>query len=281
MREQMERNLRNLPAEQRRAMQQMMQRMRQTPRPGAPGALPGLPAIPGLGDRHPHARLGARVEPPSATLAEQLDLPKDQGLVLREVMPDSAADKAGLKTHDILLELNGQPVPNRVEGLTRLMANIKPDAAVEAVVFRKGKKETIKGLKLPEAKAVPPGAPGGFGPPGGLPAPPGAPGGFPGGLPGLPGAPGGAGGAGGGVMTTLFRSDDRFTLRHQEGSLIITLTGKVADGKGKVRDIHVQDGRESNKYDSVDKVPEQYRDKVKNLMEMSEKSGGSSEIKTP
>jgi hypothetical protein len=82
-------------------------------------------------------------------------------------------------------------------------------------------------------------------------------------------------------MTTLFRGDDRFTLRHQEGSLVITLTGKVADGKAQMSEIHVQDGRESNKYESVDKVPERYRDKVKNLMEMSEKSSGRIEIKTP
>ncbi len=82
-------------------------------------------------------------------------------------------------------------------------------------------------------------------------------------------------------MTTLFRTEDRMTLRHQEGSLIITLTGKTSDGKVKVSDIQVQDGRESNKYDSADKVPEAYRDKVKNLIEMSEKSGGRVEIKSP
>jgi beta-lactamase regulating signal transducer with metallopeptidase domain len=280
MREQMKRNLANMPAEQRKMMQQMMQRVRQQL---PPGGLPNMPGMPGFGDRRADARLGARVETPSATLIEQMDLPKDQGLVLREVSSDSAADKAGLKAHDILLELNGKPVPSRVEGLTRLMADIKPDAAVEAVVLRKGKKETIKGLKLPEAKA--PAFPG---VPGGLPGLPGAPGA---GFPGLPGAPGGAGGngvfvpppGGGavGVMTTLFRNQDRFTLRHQEGSLVITLTGKAADGKAKVSTIHVQDGRESNKYESVDKVPEQYRDKVKNLMEMSEKSSARIELKTP
>jgi hypothetical protein len=283
MREQIKRSLRDLPAEQRRNMQQMMQRMRQQLPPGAPGGLPGQPGMPGLGDRRPTARLGARVEAPNATLAEQLDLPKGQGLVLREVLPDSEADKAGLKAHDILLELNGKPVPSRVEGLIRLMTDIKPDTGVEAVVLRKGKKETIKGLKLPESKEAQPGAPVGFPqPPAGLPnppnppVPPGLPG-APGGFPGQPGAPAG----GQAVMTTLFRTQDRFTLRHQEGSLVITLTGKAADGKAKVRDIHVQDGRESNKYDSLDKVPEQYRDKVQNLIEMSEKSSGRIEIKSP
>ena len=42
------------------------------------------------------------------------------------------------------------------------LQDVKPDAAVDVVVLRKGKKETIKGVKLPEAKAERPGF-GGFG----------------------------------------------------------------------------------------------------------------------
>src|SRR5688500_12516052 len=81
------------------------------------------------------------------------------------------------------------------------------------------------------------------------------------------------------VITTTFRNNDRFPTRHQEGSLIITLTGTVAEGKAKLSEIHVQDGNVSKKYEAADQVPEQYRDKVKNLIEMSEKSGGKIEIK--
>ena len=74
------------------------------------------------------------------------------------------------------------------------------------------------------------------------------------------------------VMTTVFRTNDRFTTRHQEGSLVITVTGTVADGKIKVGAINVQDGSSTQKFDSADKVPEQYRDKVKDLLEICEKS---------
>lgn len=257
-----------------REQMEMMRQMQQRFGAVAPGGGVGAAWNP----RHT-ARLGAHVEPPSATLAEQLDLPKGRGLVLKEVLPDSAAEKAGLKPHDILLELNGEKVPNEVAGLKRLMADIKPDTAVEAVVLRKGKTEKIKGLKLPEAKEEQPGfpafVPGNFQPPGGGAVAPAFPGG---GAGGVFAAPGGAGRA---VMTTMFRTDDRFTTRHQEGSLIITLTGKAADGKAKVHDIHVQDGGQTSKYESLDKVPEQYRDKVKNLIEMSEKSSGRIDIKSP
>ena len=281
MRDEIRQKLGNMSAEQRKNMVNMMRG--RNPAFVVPGAGINLPMPPGFGGAHPDGRLGARLEPASATLADQLDLPKDQGLVVREVQPDSAADKAGLKTHDVLLELNGKPVPNRVDGLARLMAGIKADATVEVVVLRKGKKETIKDVKLPEAKETPAGfAPGGF---------PVVPGGFPPGLPqppagGFPQPPGvdafpPFGGDGRAVVTTVIRTTDRFTLRHQEGSLIITLTGATADGKAKIKTIHVRDGAQTEKYDSVDKVPEQYQDKVKNLIEMSEKSSARIEIKSP
>jgi beta-lactamase regulating signal transducer with metallopeptidase domain len=282
MRESLERALRNVGPEHAKHMREQWARMLQHMGPhAAAGFQAGGVHFGGLMDPRGTVRLGARVEPPGATLAEQLDLPKGQGLVLREVLPDSAAAKAGLKRHDVLLEINGKPVPDQQAGLVKLLSDIKPDTKVDAVVLRKGKKETIKGLSLPEAKAVAPGA-GNFAPPGaGLGVGVGnfAAGG------GFPAANFGGfmqqGGGGQSVITTMFRTQDRFTLRHQEGSLVITLTGKVADGKAKVNEINVQDGAQTHKYESLDKVPEQYHDKAKNLIEMSEKGNARIEIKSP
>ena len=62
--------------------------------------------------------------------------------------------------------------------------------------------------------------------------------------------------------------------------MVINVMGRIADGKTKINQIHVQDGLKSEQYESVDKVPEQYRKKVKNLIEMSEKSREKSESKT-
>jgi hypothetical protein len=283
--------LRNMQAE----MQKMMREM-QNQFPGGVGIGGGFAGGNLFGGSSRQGRLGVRIGAPNATLVDQLDLPKGQGIVIEEVQTDSAAAKAGIKNHDILLELNGKNVPADSRDFVKLVGEIKADKAVDAVVLRKGKRETIKGLTLPEAKAddnLPLfggpaiGRPLG-GPPAGFPGAPGI-GGFQGGAAGAIGGlpPGGVGGFGGGaiggqqVSTSVFRTDDRFTTRHQEGSLIITVTGTVDNGKAKVSSINVQDGRESHKYESTDKVPEQYRDKVNNLVEMSEKSGGRIEIKTP
>jgi hypothetical protein len=213
---------------------------------------------------HPgRARLGVRVARPSETVVEQLDLPRGQGVVLEEVTPQSAADKAGLKAHDILLELDGKPVPSTVEEFARMVQGLKARTPVEAIVLRKGKRETIKGLSLPEVKAERPEGPRAFFPP--LPNPPAA-------FPEAPGLIDLTGDVNVGVMTTTFRSKDRFTTRHQEGSLVITVSGKVEDGKPRMKEVRVQDGGESHQYKTVDEVPDRYRDKVKNLVEMTEKS---------
>jgi hypothetical protein len=80
------------------------------------------------------------------------------------------------------------------------------------------------------------------------------------------------------VSTTTFRRDDRITTRYQEGSLIITVTGKVADGKVTVGQIKVQDGGVAKHYTSLEKVPVEYQDKARDLVQVSEKGQGKIEI---
>jgi beta-lactamase regulating signal transducer with metallopeptidase domain len=220
-------------------------------------------------------RLGIGAERPSQALADQLDLPKGQGLVIDNVQAGSPAAKAGLKPHDVLLEVAGKPVPSDVQALVKLLAEHKGDAGFDLLVLRKGRKETIKGVKLGEARGqtlqrVQPEGGVFSGKQLTVPA-----------VPGVPAMPGvqAFGPGGQSVITTTFRTDDRFTTRHQEGSLIITVTGTVGEGKAKVNEIQIQDGARTTKHTSVNRVPEQYRDKVKNLIEMSEKSNVRIEIK--
>lgn len=98
------------------------------------------------------SRFGAKLEKLSEALVEQLDLPKNQGLLLTKVKADSPAAKAGLKNNDVLLELGGKAVPNNLPDLNKMMDDIKPDSTVDALVLRKGKKELVKDVTLPEGK---------------------------------------------------------------------------------------------------------------------------------
>jgi hypothetical protein len=129
--------------------------------PGGIPNLPNLPAIPGRGGRGgrtaigENARLGAQLEKPNEALVDQFDLPKGQGQLITQVNDSSAADKAGLRAHDILLELDGKPVSSDPGEFAKQLGDIKADTPVDAVVVRKGKKETVKGISLPEEQKRP------------------------------------------------------------------------------------------------------------------------------
>jgi hypothetical protein len=131
-----------------------------------------------------------------------------------------------------------------------VLAEVKTDKAVDAVVMRKGKKETIKGLKLPEAKAVKP-----------------QPGLFPGGFPRLPGGLGGGEVKGG--TTSVTRTNDDFTTTHKADGVSFTIKGKVNQGKAEPSEIVIESDGKSNTYAAVDKVPAEYQETVKKLVEMS------------
>jgi len=57
-----------------------------------------------------HARLGVQVQDLTQTLAESFGLPRPDGALVAQVAAGSAADKAGLKSGDVITEVNGEPI---------------------------------------------------------------------------------------------------------------------------------------------------------------------------
>jgi serine protease Do len=88
--------------------------------------------------------MGVSIQDINSSLAEQFGLLPDQhGALISDVMPDSPADKAGLKSGDIVLEFNGKAVP----GSNRLqyeVASTAPGATVPVKILRDGKEQTIQ-----------------------------------------------------------------------------------------------------------------------------------------
>lgn len=257
--------------EQREMTRRMLEQLRKQVPGGGIGPLPGGGIMPlplpfpdlqrlnrglnlnrrqDLSGKMTEPRLGARLEKPSMTLVDQLDLPKDQGLILDDIAMDSAAAKAGMKQHDILMELNGKPVPSDGAQFAKLLQDIKADEAIEAVVLRKSRKETIKGLKLPEASTLPK---------------------KPGKQPFRLDVPFGDIN----VELRMARDKDGVTIRKKIGDIAYTVKSKK---DGSAPEITIQQGEKSNTYIGIDKVPEEYRDKVKELLK---NSGGSQFKDTP
>jgi serine protease Do len=57
-----------------------------------------------------HARLGVQVQDLNQSLAESFGLQRPDGALVAQVSPGSAADKAGLKSGDVITEVNGEPI---------------------------------------------------------------------------------------------------------------------------------------------------------------------------
>jgi serine protease Do len=86
--------------------------------------------------------LGVTPEDISADRAKELKLSTARGVYVSEVEKDSPAEKAGLKSGDVITEFNGQ----RVEGVTqfrRLVRETPPGHSVAIVVMRDGKSQTL------------------------------------------------------------------------------------------------------------------------------------------
>ncbi len=97
------------------------------------------------------AVLGVYVRELDPDLAESLGVKQNKGVVVSEVSEDSAAEKAGLKRYDVIVELNGKAVTNANEFRNKI-AMLKPGTSVKLGIIRDGIRRTVTG-KLGERVA--------------------------------------------------------------------------------------------------------------------------------
>ena len=87
--------------------------------------------------------LGVGIQEVSAELAASFGMEKPQGVLVREVMKDSAAEKAGIKQGDIILNFDGKEI-NKMGDLTAIVATTEINKKVKTEILRKGKKITLE-----------------------------------------------------------------------------------------------------------------------------------------
>ncbi|WP_427912889.1 DegQ family serine endoprotease [Ramlibacter sp. MMS24-I3-19] len=85
-----------------------------------------------------HARLGVSVQEVNQAIADSFKLDKPEGALVASVVKGSPADKAGLKSGDVIRAVNGQPVVASGD-LPAAIGLSKPGDKVQLQVVRQGK----------------------------------------------------------------------------------------------------------------------------------------------
>ncbi len=94
-------------------------------------------------------RLGVYIQDMTPDLAESFELDKTEGILVTQVMADSAAAKAGLKQGDLVLKMDGKKV-GKVADFRNRVSFTTPGTKVKLLIQRNGKEQilTVKIGKL-------------------------------------------------------------------------------------------------------------------------------------
>ena len=90
-----------------------------------------------------HGFLGLTFLPVTEALAKSMELPKQEGLLVKEVSKDSPADRAGLKPGDIILTAGGREIMENID-LPRFIASTPIGGAAVLGIYRNGREHTVK-----------------------------------------------------------------------------------------------------------------------------------------
>lgn len=87
--------------------------------------------------------LGVQIQPVTEEIASSIGLDKAHGALVTEPQENSPASKAGIKSGDAILSVNGQEIEDSRD-LARKIAAYPPKTTVDVVLWRDGKQETVK-----------------------------------------------------------------------------------------------------------------------------------------
>jgi serine protease Do len=86
--------------------------------------------------------IGVQIQPVTADIADSLGLKDPHGALVAEPQKDSPAAKAGVKSGDVIVSLDGRPIPD-ARTLARRISAMAPGTSVKIGVFRNGKEEQL------------------------------------------------------------------------------------------------------------------------------------------
>lgn len=86
--------------------------------------------------------IGVSIQPVTKDLADSFGLAAEKGALVSEVMPDSPAEKGGVKSGDIIIAFDGKEI-KEMSDLPRLVAATATGKSIPVKVVRDGKEESL------------------------------------------------------------------------------------------------------------------------------------------
>jgi serine protease Do len=86
--------------------------------------------------------IGVQMQPVTKEIAEAIGLKEPKGALVAEAMRDGPAAKAGIKTGDTIIAVDGQPIAE-AKDLSRKVANVAPGKTVSLTLWRDGKERNV------------------------------------------------------------------------------------------------------------------------------------------
>ncbi|MFS8543877.1 MAG: trypsin-like peptidase domain-containing protein [Limnochordales bacterium] len=87
--------------------------------------------------------IGIRYTPLDEAIVQQLRLPVNHGIIVVEVLPGTAAERAGLRVYDVITEVGRQPITT-VEDFTNAIAGMKVGDVLLFTVVRDGREIVVR-----------------------------------------------------------------------------------------------------------------------------------------
>jgi serine protease Do len=84
--------------------------------------------------------IGVNIQPVTSEIADSLGLGRARGALVTEPQPGSPAQKAGIRSGDVIVSLNGEPVTD-ARNLARRIGALQPGTSVKLGVIRDGREE--------------------------------------------------------------------------------------------------------------------------------------------
>jgi serine protease Do len=86
--------------------------------------------------------IGVQMQQVTKEIAEAIGLKEPKGALVAEAMSDGPAAKAGVKTGDTIIAVDGQPI-REAKDLSRKVAQVAPGKSLSLTLYRDGKERTV------------------------------------------------------------------------------------------------------------------------------------------